>query len=112
MIVRSLVALLLAGILVLVPSLCAAGVLGHGCPDDGQAACEHESECAADPCSGLVARLPDGARGPGVAVEDGAAAVAVAPPALRATRPAPARPAAPAPPRGLPCAPSDLPLLN
>jgi hypothetical protein len=111
-IVRSLATLIFACSLVLVPSLCAAGMLGHGCPEDDQAACEHESECSADPCSGLVARLPDEGRGPDAAAPDGGPAAPPAVPARRAARLAPRPSAPPAPPRALPCPASDLPLLS
>ncbi len=46
--------------LILAPALCTAGVLAHLCPCEDEVACEHESECGADPCGELAVRQPDG----------------------------------------------------
>jgi len=41
--------------LFLTPILCMSGVLDHHCDCDAEMACQHEEECAADPCRALVA---------------------------------------------------------
>ena len=41
--------------LFLTPILCMSGVLEHHCDCDAEMACQHEEECAADPCRALVA---------------------------------------------------------
>ncbi len=40
---------------VLTPILCMSGVLDHHCDCDAERACQHEEECAADPCRAFVA---------------------------------------------------------
>ncbi len=40
---------------VLTPILCMSGVLDHHCDCDAEMACQHEGECAADPCRAFVA---------------------------------------------------------
>ncbi len=39
----------------LAPILCMSGVLDHHCECDAEMACQHEEECAADPCRAFVA---------------------------------------------------------
>jgi hypothetical protein len=39
-----------------VPVLCAGGVLLHACPCAEDEACQHEDECAMDPCTDLALR--------------------------------------------------------
>jgi hypothetical protein len=59
---RSLSALfLVAWALVVVPALCVAGVLAHGCACEDEVACAHETDCDVDPCSELVARTDESA---------------------------------------------------
>lgn len=41
---------------VAMPSLCAAGVLGHACDCADSNRCHHESDCDSDPCAVTLAR--------------------------------------------------------
>ncbi len=42
--------------LLVLPSLCTAGVIGHACGCGEASECEHESDCSDDPCNQLTAR--------------------------------------------------------
>ena len=60
---RILLIIIAFWVLMLSPGLCLAGALEHLCDDSPQeATCNHEDDCANDPCSGEVLR-PDSATG-------------------------------------------------
>jgi len=89
------------------PLVCGGGLLSHGCPDDGDAACAHESACPGDPCN--VVALDGAAK---VKVKHDLDAVADAP-GIELTLPSVPRPMAPACPEvlQLPLPAAALPLL-
>lgn len=95
--------------LILAPALCTAGVLAHLCPCEDEVACEHESECGADPCSELAMRQPDGSVDVDLVVSH--AAAPAAPVLIAPALPAPScAPPTAAPRVTLPYPPGDLPL--
>lgn len=53
---RLTVTLIMAWTLLLLPALCTGGWLLHPCDCGSSLGCEHESECASDPCEIGVAR--------------------------------------------------------
>jgi len=42
--------------LLVLPTLCTAGMIGHACDCGVASQCEHESDCSDDPCNQLTAR--------------------------------------------------------
>ncbi len=94
--------------LILAPALCTAGVLAHLCPCEDEVACEHESECGADPCSELAMRQPDGSMDADLVVSHAAVPAAF----VLFVPPPPAPPCGPPhrPRAAPPYPPGDLPL--
>ena len=69
---RKLLLIISFWVLLLSPGLCLAGALEHLCDDSPQeATCNHEDDCASDPCSGEVLR-PDSSTSQLVISVDGA----------------------------------------
>ncbi|MCA9726539.1 MAG: hypothetical protein R3E12_15745 [Candidatus Eisenbacteria bacterium] len=57
---RAILPVLALWALLIGPGLCVTGALEHLCKDEGQAtatSCEHEEDCATDPCGDWVLRL-------------------------------------------------------
>ena len=42
--------------LLVLPTLCTAGIIGHACDCGLACKCEHEADCSDDPCNQLTAR--------------------------------------------------------
>lgn len=47
---RILTTILTLGLIVVLPTLCAAGIIAHSCECESPADCHHEADCSDDPC--------------------------------------------------------------
>ena len=112
---RNSVILILAWTVLLLPGLCSGGWLLHPCECGSTIACDHESDCASDPCEIGIARTDSDSE----LNSEGASFTAYVPVAAQdltntlASGLGQRRPSASAPfaQDGLPFPPSDLPLL-